>query len=288
MTRSVLVLLLAMVFASCGNNKTQNRGPIVLGDSSTIVTETDPKYLTNYVDDIKVIPDMHEDTSSSSSETTTTEPTASETTTTVTQNTAPKQEETPAPKATTPQGNGLNVPFNVVNAFIPNIETRSFQKIDFNKSTGASYQLTDGKLNGNVLKILSGNITKVSMRYKTVVIASNDLGMMEIEGLANLTDWQAINGRNGTYPITGLDARHLKHDNANNRQIRNYVNRTARNKRMSRAMINKWENAVRRVRSVNQSPLSVELRSVMFKIEGKDAKGKYFQKQIRIDIPISN
>ena len=49
-----IAMLGAIVFFfSCKNMPTQTHGPIVLGDSSVIVTETDPQKLQDLVTDLK-------------------------------------------------------------------------------------------------------------------------------------------------------------------------------------------------------------------------------------------
>ena len=52
-----IALITGSVLFSCKNMPPQNHGPIVLGDSSTIVTETDPQKLKDLVTDLQpVIP----------------------------------------------------------------------------------------------------------------------------------------------------------------------------------------------------------------------------------------
>ena len=55
---------------------------------------------------------------------------------------------------------------------------------------------------------------------------------------------------------------------------------------MGRRRIQEWEKSARNLRAVNQKPLYIMLRSVMWKIDGKDAQGKIFSKQIRVDVPM--
>ena len=50
--------------------------------------------------------------------------------------------------------------------------------------------------------------------------------------------------------------------------------------------VQEWVNSVSNIHSANQKPLIITLRSVIWKIDGKDEKGKTFSKQIRIDLPV--
>lgn len=264
-----------LLLVSCSEDKKQSTGPIVLGDSSSIVTETDPKYLSDYVDDIRT----------AARDTVTAEP-ASEPQEQTT--TAQPAQETPAssqaqqPVTEAPTGNGLKIPFREVTVFIPGIQTKSYRQQDFQKANGATFQWLNGKISGNVLQVSGATITKVSQRYTTRVVAKTSLGSLQLDALGNTTDWQALRGNGNSYTISGLERPQAK--NATPAQIRLAVSRAAKNKRMSRQNIQKWEREVRNVRSLNQRPFQVSVRSVMWKIEGKDAQGKPFQKQVRIDI----
>jgi branched-subunit amino acid aminotransferase/4-amino-4-deoxychorismate lyase len=62
--------------------------------------------------------------------------------------------------------------------------------------------------------------------------------------------------------------------------LRNAVQQAARRQRLNRSDTQEWLDAVRNVRSANQSPATVVLRSVMWRIEGKG-----FSKELRIDLP---
>lgn len=262
---------IVLLFAACKDNSKQGGKPIVLGDSSSIVTETDPAYLGDYVDDIQ-IREIPKDTVAPE--------TQAATDTTAPQTTATTQPAQPA----APKGSGLTVGFKEVTVFIPGIKTKTYRNQDPIKANGATYQLEGGNLVGNQITVSGANVTRVSQRYITRVVAENDLGTLNLDALGTTTSWSPLKGNGKTYAISGLEPNRLEADKANQNQIRNAVSRAARSKRMSRQNIQKWEQSVRNVRSVNQAPLSVELRSVMWKIEGKDASGKIFQKQIRIDL----
>jgi hypothetical protein len=272
-TRSFFLLMLTLLLAAgCNRDKKQSNGPIILGDSTSIVTETDPEYLTDYVDDIQ-LRTINYDTTSTIKEDTSTAATAQ-----------PDGQNAPAA-----DGKGLTIAFKGVTVLIPGIEARSLREQNLETASGASYQLTDGTLNGKELRFSGGaTVTEVSQRYMTIVLAKTDLGTLQLDRLDNLTDWKPLTGSNNAYTISGLDQDKLEYEKASSAQIRSAVERAARNKRFSRGNIRRWVHEVRNVRSVNQSPLHVVLRSVMWKIEGQDANGKPFHKQVRIDIPIQS
>jgi len=276
--------LLLLLCAACNTEGGKNRGPIVLGDTSTIVTETEEKYLTNFVDDIQVLPreaEVPTDTSSLAAADTT------RATDTATPPPVAASEEPLLPVAPAGDaGDGLHVNFKEVQVFLPGIEAKSFRNQNPARSNGVSYQLTDGNIRGNVLKITGATVTRVSQRYITTVIAKNELGTLNLESLGTTTEWRQLQGRNGSYTISGLEPQRLQTRNVPAANIRNAISRAARRQRLSRQTVQKWEQVARRITSVRQKPLSLALRSVMWKVEGRDARGRSFTKQVRLDMPL--
>ncbi len=266
----------ALLF-SCKNGPTKNHGPIVLGDSSSIVTETDPSKLQDLVTDLNpVIP------SSEPRDTMATPPSAPK----KGPDTPKKNPVTVAANPTvTLTGPGLKADFNVMSLLIPNVNAKQSGNGNLSNANGVVFTFISGTLNGNLLKV-TANVTKVSQRYQSVVVLKNELGMLPIETLSTTTGWEALKGTSNIYRITGLDEKNLDYPEANKNVILNAVTRAAQRHHMSRKKIQQWQNSVHNVRAANQKPLYVMLRSVIWKIDGKDAQGKIFSKQVRIDFPM--
>jgi hypothetical protein len=266
--------LLALLLLSCGNSNDNGRGAIRLGDSSTIVTETDNAHLGDFVTDIQSRI-VASDTGFASGQGTgdTSKP-------------AEAASPTSAP-GSAPAGNELNVAFKDVTISIRGIQTKTYRNQDLQKANGATYQLAGGDLNGKQLRITGGTIQKVSQRYTTAVTAKTLHGTLNLDALSSTTDWTPLKATgNNAYTISGFAPNQLQYKQASPAQIRSAVARAVRGKRLSRRAAQQVENELRHVSAINQQPLSVALRSVMFKVEGKDAKGKGFQKQVRIDMPL--
>jgi len=270
-----LVAATALTLAACSDSSSKGHGPIVLGDSSTIVTETDPLKLKDLVTDLQpVIPPAEKDE----------EPKTEA---------APDTAKTPAVATAIPQpapvqtstGGGLKAEFKDLTVVIPGLNVKQAGNPNLQKANGAVYSLLGGELNGSTLKI-SGTVTKVSQRYQTVVLLKDDdIGTLVLDALGSTSGWKQLNG-NGSYKVTGLDARSVEAPDADAGDIRNAVTRAAQRRRMSRKAIQELTNDLRHVRAANQKPLSVMVRSVMWKIDGKDAQGRMFSKQIRVDVPL--
>jgi len=271
--RIISALLFICVLAACKDRgSSKSHGPIVLGDSNTIVTENDPNALHDQVTDLQpLLPTDQE------------QPAAEEKPVAVVANVPPPQ----TPNTAVPTGSGLQVPFKELSIFIPGIKTRTYGKPDFQTARGASYELIEGTLAGSKLVMTGGTINKVSQRYSTMVQLDDGTEKLNLESLGRyMSDWQPLPGANGNYLISGLDPSKLSFKETTPASIRNAVQQAARKKRLDRNDTQEWLDAVRKVRSVNQAPSRVTLRSVMWRIEGKDAKGKSFNKELRIDFPL--
>ncbi|MCB0700646.1 MAG: hypothetical protein H6551_08950 [Chitinophagales bacterium] len=285
---TVIILLSTFWLAGCDSTGSSQQPPsIKMGDPSTIVTETDSQYLQDFVVDLKLA-DRPVQTVQEQPEESPQQPQA-DTTTTVAHQPEPAQPTaTPGEptRADLLAKKGLKVPFPQVQLFIPNIDTRTYQKFNFETAYGASYELTEGKLDGNHIVIGSkGTISAVYMRYQTIIVARNKLGMLPLETLRKTTEWEKIKGDKGVYKIDLPDNK-LERIKVSNKAIRNAVTRATRDRNWTANGRRQWLNAVKRVNSTNQKPLGPELRAVMWKVVGKDENGRPFQRQLRMDIPI--
>lgn len=275
MYRFLLIATILFVVGCTESNTGNEPPPIEMGNPATIVTETDSQYLKD------VVPDLNFGAARPATIATT------KVKNDVAKNAVDTQQTTAqsAPVAE-PVGKGLKVPFPQVTFFIPNIDTRTYKEPNLEVDYGASYELATGSLHGNTITIAAKEITSVSMRYQTIVVARDKMGTLPLESLRKLTDWEKIKGKNGVYKIEGLEAGKLKGLSVSNNAIRKAVRRDARNRNWSNASINSWLKLVRNTRNTSQKPLSVELRSVMWKVSGKDKNGRPFTRQLRIDVPI--
>ncbi len=284
----LLVVAGVLFFASCDDNKPTGSGAIVLGDSSVIVTESDPQQLKDLVTDLQpVIPPAENKDE---------DPGAAENKPDSSHKPMPAQagataSVTPVPNTPTPAakivstGPGLKAEFKDVTIIIPGLTVKQAGNPNLEKANGAVYTLNDGTVNGATMRII-GTVTKVSQRYQSVVVLKTEDGTFPLDALSLTTKWEPVTGTNNTYRITGLDAKSMKVYDADAGDIRSAVQRMTQRRRMSRKMAQEIQNSTRNLRAVNQKLLFVELRSVMWKIDGKDANGRLFSKQIRIDIPM--
>lgn len=272
-----VILAIVVSLTACGDNAQQSKAPpIKMGDPSTIITETDTQYLADVVPDLNFTTDRPVTIASTKPDSiiqqAATDSTQLATTTT---------EE--APVIT---GKGLKVPFPQVTFFIPGIETKTYKEPNLETDYGASYELTEGSLFNNKITITAAEINEVYMRYQTIIVARNKIGTLPLESLRKLTDWKKQKGSNNVYEID-LNPNKLEGIVVSNKAIRNAVTRDARARNWTRNGIRQWQNALSKVRNTKQKPMHTELRSVMWKVTGKDANGRPFTRQLRIDVPVA-
>lgn len=278
-SRLVSIVLLAsatLFFTACKDMPAKKHGPITLGDSSTIVTEKDPQKLLDLVTELQPeIPEKTEvkDTPASQKKPVVDTPKKGKTATAVTP---------PAPVVTGP---GLSAEFTEVTVFIQNLNAKIAGKPNLQKANGAVYTLNSGNINGSIIKV-SGNVTKVSQRYQSVIVYKNGQTSLPLESLSTTTAWAPLTGGNNLYRITGLDAASMDYSEANNNALRNALSKAAQKKHINKKKIQELLNSIKHVKASNQKPFVIVLRSVMWKIDGKDAQGKIYSKQIRVDIPL--
>jgi hypothetical protein len=189
------------------------------------------------------------------------------------------------PPAALPAGPGLKAEFKDVSILIPNLNAKQSGNPNLKNANGAVYTWVSGNLAGNVLRT-TGNITKVSQRYQSIIVLKTKNGNLPLESLMETVDWKLVKGGNGAYPIIGINENELEYSDATGNEIRNAVMKSARSRHYSSKKTQEWLAALGNPRTANQKPLVVTLRSLMFKIDGKDANGKIFSKQMRVDCPL--
>jgi hypothetical protein len=256
---------------SSGGKSSKNGNPIVLGDTAAIITETDPTYLQDYVADFKpAIQDSIATAPAPTSKKDSAKPT-------------PASVSVSAPAKASGK-EGLYITFKDLSLFIAGIKTTD--KKNPIKGNSATYELSSGNLNGNTLMIQNGTVQTVAMQYQTTVVLTGNGGSLLLSSLGHTGSWVTLKGSGNSYSITGLDENKLEYTRANTAAIRAAVTKAARAKRMNKRSADRWLSLVRNTRSVTQSPCSVALRTVQFRVDGKDGAGKSYRKLIRFDIPM--
>lgn len=268
------IVVLFTLSACSPEDRGKSRGPIVLGDTSTIVTELDSTVLQDVVADIQVPAEQLPETPSEPARDTAKTESAAE---------AP----TSAPAAARSfSGDGLQVGFQELNVFFPGVGAKTYSKGDLKKARSATFELQKGKLAGGKMMLApaGGKITKVTQRYESTVGIQQGTGSLTLDGLGKYrSGWQELNPTGGAYILSGLDQPDFHSVSAPT--FKNAVTQQARRERMSKQETRQLGDEARNYRSVKQPPARIALSSVSWRIEGQDAAGKKFSKEIRMDLP---
>ncbi len=275
MKYQISYLCLAVVFAASCSEMSGNRerGPIVLGDSSTIVTETDAQYLKDEVLDIGPRPAMEKQV-----EETKPEPTK------VTEAVAEKTEDTPTPKVA---GKGFNIDFGGVRMVLEGLEAKEIKKQDPVKQSGVAYMLTSPDIAKGKVVIYGAKELTVKQRYQSQLVIRSESGMVDLRNLGLYTsDWAVVNTSGNaaqkSFTLSGLGNPAFLQ--ANNNKITNAADKELRKRRTNSRTIQSWMKEIKKIKKPGDKPSEIILDNVQWQISGKDAKGNAFQKTVRIDV----
>lgn len=269
----VWVFIITFCFSACQNGieaESSNRfGAIVLGDSATIVTETDTNFLKNNVADLEpqelvqtlsVKPENQEPAAQIEAEKELpSTPTAS----------------TNEPVFTINFGRGVLVTFT-------GITTRTFRKQDPEKDAGVSYAVVTGELSESVLKITGIKNLKVRQRYQTYLFLQSDEEELSLRNMGGyLSDWKILPANTSSFSLE--DLKNLNFKSVSYNTIRTATSRAARTARLSSQKTNFWLQKIRKTRSANDEPCLIKLDNVQWQVSGQASDGRSFFKTIRLD-----
>jgi hypothetical protein len=265
------VILLAAT--SCGDSSEgSNKGPIILGDSATIVTETDSQYLKDEVMDIEPRRVYQADTSVSV--TRPKEPVAQ-----------PARDTAVAAKPQQVEA-GQSIDFGGAKVVLAGLKLREPRKQNTVQEDGLSYTLNSGDLGTSRLLVYGAKNITIRQRYQSKLVLKSSLGTVDLRDLGLYTSgWNNITGSaTGNAQSFGLNSlSRIAYAQVNNNKIKNAADRELRKRRTNSRTIQNWMKEIRRVRSGNDKPCEIILDNVQWQISGTDEKGKPFRKTIRVD-----
>lgn len=278
------ISVFALFLASCDNaNNLSGKKfePIILGDSSTIVTETDADKLKNIVNDVEyattpivaaeVIDNVvKEDAKPETTQTPTPEP-------------APKTEE-PKP-AVVVSNNGKQLSLNIGNntqIILSGITTKEFKSQDPSKVNDLSYLVTAGDINKITISVTNGKLKAISQRYQSTVGLNVEQNLWPLKSLGTKTSDWATKKVNGTYTFS--ENGKLVFNTVSAQKLKDAAQKMLQQKKYKKEVVNNVLNKIGNKANPNTAPFSIIAQNYQFQIEGTDSKGKAFQKIIRLDL----
>ena len=273
---TALYFLACLGLQSCGETGlryTDAGAAIVLGDSGTIVTETDSYYLTDNIPDIELAT-----------------------------STTPPQPETPPPPDSTATSDtaaarvpsnteelkGFTVDIGNATFILTGIEARELKKQDPVKDAGVSYLLVSGDIAKSSLVVTGSKEVTVQQRYQSRLTIQSSGEHLELESLGYYTDdWTKIAG-NGNGATTIFKLSHLgdpSYVSVNHAKIQSATEQALKKKRAGPKTRQQWLTAIKNIKSTQDKACKIIVKNVQWKISGTDAKGQKFTKSLRLDIP---
>ncbi len=266
---TALPFLLLTTACSYTGNQTAN-APIVMGDSTTIVTETDSQYLRSAFADYEVanpveaapVPENPKVDS----------PTVS----------VPKTDTPVAAVVKKPTGPGLSADFGDVQVFVENLRVRN-EDANAKGVRSVAYSSDGSAFRPKNLVVNDGKANGASLKQKTdfEVVVNTGKELLPLPSLGKQsTGWQTVSGKGGTFALTEPQAPAFKVTNAS---IKNAAQQAARKARMSSKEQTALLNRLSRVKTVDGDLLQAKPVATMWQVTAKDAKGKAVTKEIRVD-----
>ena len=266
-----------LILASCGNNKSDsaNNGPIVLGDSSTIVTEKDSQYLKDNMLDWE--PQKVADTSNI-------KPTAVAT---------PEKTEEPAVKEPVKEtaketiASGYTIAFGNIKIVFEGISANDASKQNPQKQDGLSYIVKSGDIEHSKIHIYGVKDANVKQRYQSRLTLNSKLGTVDLRNLGlYMSGWEnAPESKSGGQPVFSLsDLNDIEFSTINNNKIKNATDHELRKRRTTRKVIESWMKEISKTKNANDKPCEIILDNVQLQISGTGTDGKTFRKNIRMSI----
>ncbi len=262
------VVALSLMLFSCKDQSKEKR-PIVLGDTSMIVTETDERFLQNNTDDISP-------TNKKSSE--------GKITSMMMEVDSAKSVKKLEEEKSSPPLSGFTIHFAECDVVFDNLTAHAIQNSqDERTSNSVSYVMDAGTMDEMSLQVSGLDEANVEQRIFTRLkvealsdnFVLNDLGKF-------ISTWSSLAGKGFKY--VSLSNNSLQFFTVENAKIKNAVDRELRKKKKTRQEIQEWMKVIKKTNSYSDEPCKIQIVSAQWRIIGKK-NGKRVQKLIQFDIP---
>jgi hypothetical protein len=261
----------AVLASACGNNTdSKNRGPIRLGDSSTIVTEKDSQYLKDEVMDLVPSQKLQVDT-----------------TVTLSRPPARVAASTEPNKPQEQTASGHTIAFGATKIVFAGLQAKDARRQNADRENSLTYRLNSGNPGSSKLYIYGAKNVTVKQRYQSRLMLKSGLGSVDLRDLGLYTSgWNTVtpsqSGATAAFSLAGLN--NVGYTQVNNNKIKNAADRELRKRRTNSRTIQNWMKEIKKVRNANDAPCDIMLDNVQWQISGTDANGRTFQKTVRLDI----
>lgn len=273
----IFCLALTVFIYACDNpSSTTQYTPIVLGDSSTIVTETDTNYLSNVIDDIDQVTPANVVAKVDSPSVTKARETVTKIDTVVKEN---KQENKSVAGLNT---NGVAILVgNETYIVVEGVNTTSSKQIDGQKQSEIVLALKNSKYNSAEVKVHNGKLNKAEYRYSSIPYVSVSNKTVGLTSLGSFrSSWKNISSKGGS--VAAPTIKQIDYKSVSGNQLKTAVSSALQSRNYKPKAIDAITKKIGKNAKVTQAPFSLSINGFDMKIVGTDAKGKSFEKIIKL------
>lgn len=258
------ILAGAALFTSCDNPAgNHDLKPIVLGDSAFIVTETDSQYLGDNVEDLEYGKRGQVRTGAAGADT-------------------PVKKDVQAASPIASGGHSIAIG-NGSSLVIDGVKLKEFKAQDGTVANDLDYLITSGKYNQAVIRLDKGKISKVSYRYQSGVLYTINNTALKLSSVGNYTsDWEPVSFKGNEIGVPKVA--NVKPGSATSAQLKTAVQKELQSRKYKSSVVQSEVNKIGSRSKPTQAPFSTDITGITLKIAGTDAKGKSFEKNIKLEM----
>lgn len=264
-------ILLLPLLSSCGDDSKSGKRPIVMGDSSMIITEKDEKYRQNFTEDIS-------------------QPSAKGTEKSIAQmmvqvdsvNASKKMEDEEFSNAPVM---GMTLSFENCDVIFNGLKAHTLGNRPIDpKVNSVSLLLDEGHFEEMKVRINGLENIEVEQRVITKLAVVHGQERMILHSLGRYTSpWYSLAGKNNIFISTGSNG--IQYSEVNNGKIKAALTKALTDKRKKSTEAAAWLEVLRHTNSAQDAPCKIMVASSQWRVKGI-SNGKRIQKLIQFDIPL--
>ncbi len=269
MKKVLFPITLISLLSACEEKPSKIGKPILLGDESMIVTETDSFYLQNYTNDITTIRKKNSESSIAGM--------MAQVDSAKTVQKLEKESES------LQQVSGFTIRFKEFTAVLDGIKAHTINtKQNELTDKSVSYVLDEGDVMNMKLKLDGLVKAKVEQRFFTKLYIEKNNELIELTDLQKFTtEWFSLPSKNNLFVSLGTNA--LSFHSVDHNKLKNALDRALRKQKKDRKEIQSWLNSIEKTNAYTDAPCVVKVNSIQWRVKG-EVNNLPVQKLIQLDI----
>ncbi len=263
----LLAIVTTLVISSCTESTSINKKPIVLGDKSSIVTETDSAALKNYVRDISKKEHDEDDIAKMM----------------VQVDSLKTQQELEASIDSLQPIKGFSIAFKDCKVTFDGIAAKEITAQDPLNQRSVSYVVTKGDL--AKMKIKIEGLKDISLKervFTKLKVADGEKEYLLSDLGRKISDWFNLAGVDNIFVSAGDNS--FQFNDLTNKKIKIALDKKLRSKKVEEAEIQAWMKKIAKTNNYTDAPCKLYVSTAQFRLYGVTTKGNKTNKLIQFDI----